>query len=268
MMGKPEERLGDSLDGFEPDLPTATVEAYFADPFGRGHELLGQATTRVLYDLDAYRRSRGERPAGVAVLARETHVSDLAPGQQTKIQRRFSYSDGFGREIQRKSQAAAGPVIDNGPEVRHRWIGSGWTVFNNKGQPVRQYEPFFTATPEFEFARAEGVSAVLFYDPPGRVVATLNPDASYAKTTFDPWQQDAWDAADTVLLDPRDDPDVRGYAGRYLAMLAGSRAAGRPGTRAASAAGWAGRRSGPRSRPPPTRARRPGAGSTRSAGHS
>jgi RHS repeat-associated protein len=93
-------------------------------------------------------------------------------------------------------------------------------VFNNKGLPVRQYEPFFTATPEFEFARAEGVSAVLFYDPPGRVVATLNPDASYAKTTFDSWHQDVWDAADTVLLDPRKDPDVRGYAGRYLAVLA------------------------------------------------
>jgi hypothetical protein len=62
---------------------------------------------------------------------------------------------------------------------------------------------------------------VLFYDPPGRVVATLNPDPSYAKTVFDPWHQGAWDPADTVLLDPREDPDVRGYAGRYLEALAG-----------------------------------------------
>jgi hypothetical protein len=29
-------------------------------------------------------------------------------------------------------------------EVEPRWVGSGWTVFNNKGKPVRQYEPFFT----------------------------------------------------------------------------------------------------------------------------
>jgi len=219
VMGKPEERLGDSLDGFEPDPPNAMVEAYFADPFGIGHELLGQATTRILYDMYAYRRSRGERPAAVAVLARETHVSDLARSQRTRIQHRFSYSDGFGREIQHKGQAPAGPVTEGGPEVPHRWIGSGWTVFDNKGQPVRRYEPFFTVTPEFEFARAEGVSAVLFYDPAGRVMATLNPDASYTKTTFDPWHQDVWDAADTVLLDPREDPDVRGYTGRYLARL-------------------------------------------------
>jgi RHS repeat-associated protein len=221
VLGKPEERLGDTLGGFEPDLPSTVTEAYFADPFGHGRELLGRATTRILYDLDAYRRSCGQQPAGVAVLARETHASDLAPGQRTRIQRRFSYSDGFGREIQRKGQAAAGPVTEDGPDVPHRWIGSGWTVFNNKGQPVRRYEPFFTASAGFEFARAEGVSPVLFYDPPGRVVATLNPDASYAKTTFDPWYQDAWDAADTVLLDPRDDPDVRGYAGRYLEALSG-----------------------------------------------
>ena len=222
LMGKPGERLGDSLDGFDPDPGTEAVGEYFADPFTHAHRLLGQATTRVLYDLDAYRRTRGQaqpRPAGVAVLARDTHDSDLAPGQQTKIQRSFSYSDGFGREIQRKGQAAPGPVADGGQAVEHRWIGSGWIVFNNKGQPVRSYEPFFTAAPGFEFARAAGVSSVVFYDPPGRVIATLHADDSYAKTVFDPWHQATWDANDTVLLDPREDPDVRGYVHRYLKGL-------------------------------------------------
>ena len=27
-----------------------------------------------------------------------------------------------------------------------RWVGSGRVVFNNKGKPVKQYEPFFSAT--------------------------------------------------------------------------------------------------------------------------
>ena len=103
--------------------------------------------------------SQNPRPAGVAVLARETHVSDLAPGQRTKVQRSFSYSDGFGREIQHKGQAAAGPITDGGPEVEDRWIGSGWTVFNNKGKPVRKYEPFFTATPAFSSSPAPPASA-------------------------------------------------------------------------------------------------------------
>ncbi len=222
VMGKPEERLGDTLDGFDPDPTAEAVDAYFADPFSHAHRVLGRATTRVLFDLDAYQRTRGQaqpQPAGAAALARETHGSDLAPGQQTRIQHSFSYSDGFGREIQRKGQAAPGPVTHGGPAVEHRWIGSGWTVYNNKGQSVRSYEPFFTALSGFEFARAAGVSPVLFYDPPGRVVATMHPDHSYAKTVFDPWHQAAWDANDTVLLDPREDPDVGGYMHRYLAVL-------------------------------------------------
>jgi len=241
VMGKPEEQLGDSLDGFEPDPPSAAVEAYFADPHGHGHVLLGQATTRVLYDVDAYRRSRGERPAAVAVLARETHVSDLAPGQRTRIQRRFSYSDGFGREIQRKGQAAAGPVTENGPEIRHRWIGSRWTVFNNKGKPVRQYEPFFSATHQFEFARTQGVSPTLFYDPVERVVATLHPNHTYEKVVFDPWQQATWDVNDTVTLEPKADPDVSGLFTRlpdddYLPTWYQQRGTGGMGTEEQAAA--------------------------------
>lgn len=222
VMGKPEERLGDTLDGFDPDPDMAEVAAFFADPFPRTSHLLGGATTRVLYDLDAFRRSRHEpepKPPGVALLARQTHVSDLAPGEHSLVQHSFSYSDGFGREIQHKGQAAPGPLADAGPAVQTRWIGSGWTVFNNKGKPVRSYEPFFTASHGFEFARGEGVSPVLFYDPAERVVATLHPDDSYEKVVFDPWRQETWDRNDTLLLDPRTDPDVRGYTRRYLAAL-------------------------------------------------
>jgi RHS repeat-associated protein len=223
MMGKPGQGLGDSLDGFEPDPEPAVVAGYFAAPFDGAHRLLGEATTRIIYDLDGYLRTRRDpapRAAGVAVLARETHVSELAPGASSRIQRVFSYSDGSGREVQRKGQAAAGPVADGGPGIEHRWIGSGWTIFNNKGKPVATFEPFFSATQQFEFARTQGVADVLFYDPPGRVIATLHPDGSFAKTVFDPWHQDTWDAGDTVLLDPREDADVAGYAGRYLAGLA------------------------------------------------
>ena len=219
VMGKPEERLGDSLDSFDPDLPAAAMEAYFADPFGLGHELLGRATTRIIYDMDAYQRSRGQRPAGVAILARETHVSDLATGEQTRIQRGFGYSDGFGREIQRKGQAPAGPVVDGGPDIRHRWIGSGWTVFNNKGKPVRQYEPFFTDTHRFEFDVRIGVSPVLCYDPLTRVVVTVHPNRTWEKVLFDPWREERWDVNDTVLLDPREDTDVGGYVRPYLEAI-------------------------------------------------
>ena len=182
-----------------------------------------------MYDLFAYRRTQDQpnpQPAVVYTLARETHAADLPPGQPTKIQHSFSYSDGFGREIQKKIQAEPGPApqrdasgkivvgADNQPvmtpnEVSPRWVGSGWTVFNNKGKPVRQYEPFFTDTHRFEFEVKIGVSPVLCYDPVERVVATLHPNHTWEKVVFDPWRQESWDVSDTVwVADPKTDPDV------------------------------------------------------------
>ncbi len=101
----------------------------------------------------------------VYTLARETHDADLLLGQKTKVQHSFAYSDGFGREIQKKSQAESGPLVPGGPELSPRWVSSGWTIFNNKGKPVRQYEPFFTDTHHFEFDVRIGVNPVTFYDP-------------------------------------------------------------------------------------------------------
>ncbi|HEV8325327.1 MAG TPA: SpvB/TcaC N-terminal domain-containing protein, partial [Myxococcota bacterium] len=219
--GKSTESLGDTLDGFEPDLDDAALLAYFADPLADPQAVLGGASSRIVYDVFAYQRTRDDaapRPPVIGTLARETHASDLAPGETTRYQHSFSYSDGFEREIQRKVQAEPGPVEPGGGDVAPRWVGSGWTVFNNKAKPVRKYEPFFAATHQFEFARQVGVSTVLFYDPPGRVVATLRPDDTWEKVVFDAWRQESWDANDTVrIADPRTDED----AGDYFRRLYG-----------------------------------------------
>jgi RHS repeat-associated protein len=221
VMGKPGEDEGDLLEGFEADLDEAAILAHIEDPLTDPHEILGAASTRLVYDLFAYIRTKDDhqpQPAVVYTLARETHHFDLEPGQMTAVQHSFSYSDGFGREVQKKIQAEPGPLEERGPEVSPRWVGSGWTIFNNKGSPVQKYEPFFSADHKFEFARAVGVSSTLFYDPLGRAVATLHPNHTYEKVIFDPWQQESWDVNDTVLVkdtmtphDPGEDPDVGGY---------------------------------------------------------
>ena len=212
--------LGDSLKGFVADLDEATIVAHIGDPLADPGAILGNATTRLVYDLSAYQRTQGNpqpSPPAVYTLARETNVSDLAANQATKYQHAFAYSDGFGRVIQQKAQVEPGPLVDGGPTVSPRWVGSGWSIFNNKGKPVRRYEPFFTATPAFEFAAQAGVSNVLFYDPPGRVVATLHPDNTWEKTVFDCWSQQSWDGNDTVLSgDLRMDADVGDHFLRLL----------------------------------------------------
>jgi RHS repeat-associated protein len=215
VMGKENEQLGDSLRGLMADLPDQLVLEHIQNPLANPESLLGGATTRMAYDLYAFCRTRHEsqpQPAATYSLVRETHLSDLLPGKETRIQHSFSYSDGFGREVQKKTRAEAGPVPGRSEsKVSPRWVGSGWTIFNNKGKPVRQYEPFFSATHYFEFSAQVGVTATLIYDSAERVIAKLNPNHTFEKTVFDAWRHESSDATDTVLLDPTQDPDIGSF---------------------------------------------------------
>ena len=219
-MGKAEQNQGDSLDGFTADLADAVMLDHFANPLADPNAILGRATTRLIYDAFAYHRTRdlpNPQPTVVYALARETHDSDLPANTVSRIQHSFVYSDGFGREIQKKFQAEP-ETINNAPGPP-RWVGSGWTIYNNKGKPVRQFESFFSATHRFEFGTAAGVSPIVFYDPLDRVVAIVHPNQTYEKLLFDPWRQVVWDVNDTVANDPRTDADIRGFTEDYFASL-------------------------------------------------
>ncbi|MGF7163612.1 RHS repeat-associated protein [Rhodoligotrophos appendicifer] len=233
VMGKRDEvsRRGDLIDGFIADLPDDIILDHLTNPLADPHAILQRATTRTVYDLFAYARTKHEaRPSPCVLysLVRETHDADLAPGALTQVQHGFTYSDGLGREIQRKIQAEPGPVprrdpltgsivvIDGDPQltdesIAPRWVGTGWTVFNNKGFPVRQFEPFFSDRHGFEADTRVGVSTIPFYDPVGRVVGTLRPDHSWDKAILGAWRQEIWDVNDTVLTDPTTDPELRDF---------------------------------------------------------
>ena len=231
LMGKPppDPAEGDSLTGFVGDLPRLQPDGFLdaPDPQANAHAQLLDATTRIVYDLDRFRRTRQSnpddpakwQPACAATLARETHLDAPLPPQGLTIQISFSFSDGFGHEVQKKIPAEPGPLTHGGPLVNPRWVGSGWLIYNNKGKPVRQYEPFFSATHGFEFGVKVGVSPILFYDPLGRLVARLHPNHTYEKVILDPWRQVTWDESDTVLGDPRTDSDIQGYMAGYFASL-------------------------------------------------
>jgi hypothetical protein len=94
-------------------LSDADTDASFeaANPHALASTLLGNATMRVISDETRFYRSKLDNPANpelwqpafAATLTRETHASDLAPGTESAIQLAFGYSDGFGREIQKKT---------------------------------------------------------------------------------------------------------------------------------------------------------------------
>ena len=205
-------RLGDSLDGFVADLPTEVRNRHIDDPLNldpghdtNPHHILTHATTRLVYDL--HRFTETGQPPVVYTLARETHVSD-EDGIPSKIQHTFTYSDGFGRVSQTKVQAEPAEPAPGEP-TQPRWVGTGTTVYNNKGKAVRQFEPFFSPHHRYGIEQ-HGVSPTVFYDPSERVVCTLHPNHTYEKVVFDPWRQETWDVNDTVLVqaDPKNDPDV------------------------------------------------------------
>jgi Salmonella virulence plasmid 65kDa B protein/Insecticide toxin TcdB middle/C-terminal region/Insecticide toxin TcdB middle/N-terminal region len=262
IMGKPGQNVGDSLTGFTADLSTSVIAGYFANPVPQAPGLLANATARSVYDIWAYSRTKSQpspTPCVAAKLSRETHVSDLAAGQESRILQTLGYSDGLGRTIQSKVLTEPGPVPQRdakgnvilGPDGKPlmtttpsnpRWVGTGWVVYNNKQLPVRQYEPFFTDLSAFEFDAQIGVSPTMFYDPLGRTVATLYPDHTWGKFVFKPWYSESWDQNDTILIsDPKTDDDVGDFFTRlpdadYLPTWYHARSGGGLGTEAQACA--------------------------------
>ena len=212
LRGKATETVGDSLAGFTADLDDATAQAHIAAPLASPDAVLGDATSRLVYDLHAFFRTKSDpepQPALVYTLSRETHASELEPGELPPYQHVFSYSDGFAHEVQRRAFAP--------PDAGPRWIGSAWTIFDNKGNSVRTYEPFYSPTHHFEFAHAVGVATTLLYDPARRLVGTLHPDGTWSKDVFGPWRRETWDTVDTsAMADPRTDTDVGDHMKRVI----------------------------------------------------
>ncbi|HEY1217102.1 MAG TPA: hypothetical protein VGE93_26035, partial [Bryobacteraceae bacterium] len=185
---------GDVLDAnFSPDLMPATKAAFFSDPITNGPAILQGATTRYVHLLPG---SAGA-PFGAGAVTRRLHANQVVDPRVDVAtpawQYAFEYTDGLGRSAMKKVQA---DLPAGGGQ--HRWIGSGKKVYNNKGKPVMQYEPWFSNMPGYEEAPANGVTPVLHYDPLGRTVQADFPDGSFSKTAFDGWVEIAYDPNDTV----------------------------------------------------------------------
>ena len=206
--GKPDLVEGDALDHttFRPFLDKQAIETFSAGPVSAASSLLDTATQRFLYDYEA-------APAFSASIQREFH-GQLGPG---RLRLEISYMDGHGRVVQTKERVEDGTLTpDSAAVVSPRWRSLGWTVFNNKGKPVREFEPFFDDTHAFRFEHRVGVSPIIFYDPLDRIATVWFPDRTWTKTVYGAWHVELWDRSDTVNVeDPTTDTDV----GPYLARL-------------------------------------------------
>lgn len=182
---------------------------------------LGKCSGFFYYDPFAYMRgapthaAENMAPLFALGISCATHGNE-GREEDSEFQMAITYSDGFGREILAKTQAedGKGPDYDDAGNIRlneerqpikvftaNRWIGSGRTIFNNKGNPVQEYEPFFDSHPYFTSQEALvqlGVSPTIYYDPLDRPIRTELPDGTLSKVAFTPWKQISYDPGDTI----------------------------------------------------------------------
>lgn len=174
---------GDALDDLAEWDPSSTASSWTAYAFYQGP---GQ-------------------PAWSHSWTRETHASDLADADTSRWIEARTYSDGFGRAILSKAKVAPGAydfdasgTPGDGAIANPRWVGSGRTIFDNKGNPVLQYEPYFTNSVDYgDGAVQHGISPKIHYDPLDRAVRTEMPDGTETRVEFTPWEQLSYDAFDT-----------------------------------------------------------------------
>ncbi|GHO82382.1 SpvB/TcaC N-terminal domain-containing protein [Dictyobacter formicarum] len=201
VMGKGNE--GDNLNAFDaallnPDL--TTMQEFFVTKdysVADAKKLLRGASTRNVYYFGEISTDGktlwGQHPACAYSIVRERHVADEP---DSAVQSAFEYSDGTGNVLVKKVQAEP-----EQPGGSLRWVASGKTILNNKGKPVKQYEPYFSPPMvghRFEEPSEVGVTPVMYYDAVGRVIRTESPDGSYSRIEFSPWHVTHYDANDTV----------------------------------------------------------------------
>ena len=212
---------GDNLSGFDdalanPELTELTAfftaPAYDEDPARRW---LDNATARHVYYFGETTHTDGSiawgtHPACACGILRKRHVSELASNETSLLQTGFEYSDGMGGVVVTKVQAepeAAGQPL--------RWVANGKTILNNKGKPVKQYEPYFsTSGHRFEEPIEAGVTPVIYYDAVGRPVRTELPDGSFSRVEFSPWHVTGYDPNDTAF-----DPEPAKRSDWYLRRM-------------------------------------------------
>ncbi|WP_310555544.1 SpvB/TcaC N-terminal domain-containing protein [Flavobacterium sp.] len=209
------------------DAESDLIDSFFQAPNSVqlttiGKSLLNRSSSRFVYDFEAYINSG--KPAVVAAITRETHYrkpnGSLNP--ESKVQIAFEYSNGIGEVVMKKGQAEPGlakEVLVNSDNTiaitdintaslvpkQLRWIGNGRTIKNNKGNAVKQYEPYFSVSWKYENYKElveTGVTPIMYYDAAGRLIKTEMPDDTFTKIVFDSWKQTVYDANDTILESP------------------------------------------------------------------
>ncbi|KAG0163514.1 hypothetical protein DFQ30_011442, partial [Apophysomyces sp. BC1015] len=143
-----------------------------------------------------------------------TLTADAYPGAAQPIHIALAYSDGFGRALQAATRVPPGPAwqrtatgelkMQNGSPVsasaNPRWTVTGRVEYDNKGQPVRVYQPYFMDDWRYvadRAMRADGYADTHYYDALGREVKVVTAKGYERRNHYLPWFTIAEDENDT-----------------------------------------------------------------------
>ncbi|KAL8751966.1 MAG: hypothetical protein Q9184_005887 [Pyrenodesmia sp. 2 TL-2023] len=198
-LGKVDEGVGDSLDGFKDILSSDDLKAFIEDPVHTAKGLLGNAGLRNIYSAERISLVDSTRnihiPPFHASISRDKHFRE----EDVKVLIQITYQDGRGEDLQTVT------LVDQ-KETALQWRISEWEIRDNKGQAVRRYQPSFAPSHLFvPQANRDSPVTTMFLDPLERVIGILHADYGWEKTEFGSWSQAFFDAGDTVLSDPLTD---------------------------------------------------------------
>jgi RHS repeat-associated protein len=224
---------------------------------GKGHEGDQQRPGLSLeYGLLAFENSdiNNRQPVFVRTIRRMHHDTEIDIPQPDRDETIMTveYSDGFGRLLQTRTQAESivfgdtvfgGNVLpvdqadtaDTGNDIpgvqtdpaHPQVVVSGWQVYDNKGQVIAKYEPFFSSGWDYTpLTDAEkGKRVIMQYDPRGQIVRTIHPGGAEQQVIYgkpsdpehpgkfapSPWEAYTYDANDSAVRTHPGDPVTEQY---------------------------------------------------------
>ena len=203
----------------DPDIEDWPAPASAADLIVNAGRYLQGAASFTYADVDSWRREA--IPAHtVQIEASEYPDPHNAAIPVGDLRIAVEYDDGFGRKVQSAQKVEPGeaiasdghgePVFKDGVAemavTADRWLTTGATIFNNKNQPYKEYEPFYRDSWRYMGSaglRNFGSSPTYYYDALSRPVRTsyqrgTMTEALFSRTERTPWSVTHWDQNDTI----------------------------------------------------------------------
>jgi hypothetical protein len=199
------ENIGFAALGSFSHLPLSLVEA-LSDP----EVALQQWAETYYYDTFSWEKSK--LPTHSLRLTRDRYLSDA--DSQIRIQ--LTSFDGFGRTIAEKQRADKGLAYQRDEqgnlqidakkalevESETRWLIRGMQEYNNKGEVVKMYHPYFLNGWHDILHDSRHYLAYAFryyYDPLGRLLKRVTAQGFFQRSQYFPWYQIQEDENDTAL---------------------------------------------------------------------